>query len=112
MYGINLGLRFLLEVAALAALAYAGYLLAPVGLLSWIAAGVLPLAFATVWGAFIAPRAPNRLRDPGKLIVEIVLFGGAATAIYIAGYPGLSLLYGVIVAGNLALMFYFEQRES
>ena len=112
MYGLNLALRFLLEAAALVGLAYAGYLLAPDGLLRWIAAGVLPLAFAVVWGALIAPRAPNRLRDPGKLLLEIILFGGAAAAIYLAGFPGLSVLYGVIVAGNLALMFYFRQRES
>lgn len=112
MYGLNLALRFVLEVVALAALAYAGYQLAPDGLLRWMAAGVLPLAFAAVWGAFVAPRAPNRLRDPGKLLLEIVLFFGAAAAVYLAGFPGLSVLYGVIVAGNLALMFYLQQREN
>lgn len=108
---LNLVLRFLLELVALAALAYAGFLLPPDGLLRWIAAGVLPLAFAAVWGTFVAPRAPNRLRDPAKLLLEVVLFGGAAAAIYLAGFPGLAVLYGVIVAGNLALMFYFRQRE-
>lgn len=111
MHNLNLALRFLLEIVALAALAFGGWTLAPEGLAQWILAGALPLAFAAVWGAYIAPRAPARWTDPARLILEIFLFSGAAVALGWAGYPGLSVLFGVLVAGNLSAMFYFSQRE-
>lgn len=107
----NLALRFLLEVAALASLAYGGYMIFGPGVLGWIAAAVGPLAFVAVWGTFIAPRAPSRLQDPAKAVVESLLFAGAAIALGFAGLTGLAVLLAVFVAGNIAAMFYFSQRD-
>jgi uncharacterized protein DUF2568 len=47
----NLALRFLLEVGALAALAYCGY---EAG--GWLLAIVLPLAAALIWGLVASPK--------------------------------------------------------
>jgi hypothetical protein len=78
--GINLLLRFLLELAMVAALA----------------------VFA--WGTLIAPRAPARLDDPARLAVEVALFGLAATAMIVAGLPIWSVALSVIAAVNIAIL--------
>jgi hypothetical protein len=60
---VALALRFLLELAALGALAYCGAHAAPVGAFGRITLAVAaPLAAALVWGAFVSPeRAPVRV---------------------------------------------------
>lgn len=111
LYGINLTLRFLLEMAALAALAYFGFQFEGE---AWqrIALGVGgPLLFLALWGTYIAPRAPRRLPDPPKAILEGVLFVASAAALYLAGVRGFAVLFGLLAAGNLALMFALSQRD-
>lgn len=107
----NLALRFLLEIAALAALAYAGFAIFGPDLPGWIAAAAFPLVFVAAWGTYVAPRAPRRLSDPAKAVLEALLFAGAAVALGFAGLTGLAVLLAVFVAGNIAAMFYFHQRE-
>lgn len=112
MYSANLGLRLVLEIAALSAVAYAGFQAADGTWLGWVLAAAAPLAFAAVWGTWVAPRAPHRLQDPIKLVVEVLLFGVAAVALGLTGMTGIAVLFAVFVAGNLALMFYLSQRDQ
>ena len=51
MKELNLGVRFLLELCLLAALAYAGLQV------SVVLAVAAPLAAAVVWGLFVSPKA-------------------------------------------------------
>ena len=70
-------LRFILELCGLAGLVTAG------SHLGWWAAIAAPALMAAVWGALIAPKAPWRLADPGRLAAELAIFllvGGALTA--------------------------------
>jgi len=78
-------IRFALELCALVGLAIAG---ADVG---WWAAILLPLAFVVVWGALIAPKAKRRLKDPARLIVELVLFAIIGAALTSAGHSGIGI---------------------
>jgi len=71
---VVLGLRFLAELGLLAALAWAGWHLTGSTALSLVAAVVLPLLAAGVWGRWVAPRARHRLKDPARAAVEVVLF--------------------------------------
>lgn len=73
--------RFLLELALLAALAVAGAARA------WWLALLLPLAAVVLWGRFVAPKAPARLQDPARLLVELTLFLAAGVALALAGHP-------------------------
>jgi hypothetical protein len=71
---VLLVLRFVAELALLAALAWGGWHLSdstPIGLL---AAVLLPVIAALVWGRWVAPKAGHRLPDPGRAAVEVVLF--------------------------------------
>jgi hypothetical protein len=84
-----LTIRFLLELAALAALAYWG-LTQHEGLLRVLLAVGLPLLAATLWGTFRVSGYPNKapIEVPGlvRLLLEFVIFGNAAGLHYGASY--------------------------
>jgi hypothetical protein len=109
--GVNLAVRFLLELAALAALAVAGWQLATSAALGLLLAVLLPLAAAAVWGRFVAPKASRRLADPARLLVEAGVFGSAVAALLLAGHPGWAATMAAVVVVNEALLFAWRQRE-
>jgi multidrug transporter EmrE-like cation transporter len=77
---------FLSELAALAALALAGFTV-PSGIAARVLLGVgLPLAAAVLWGLFAAPHAPVQL---GALAVatKVLVYGAAVGALLVAGHP-------------------------
>ncbi len=83
--------RFALELAALASFAVIGWSLAP-GALRWAAVVVVPVCAAAVWGRWMAPRSPRQLRDPLRLVVEVLFF--------LAAFGGL-IAVGHAVAGGV-----------
>ena len=107
---LNLGARFLLELGALAALAYWGWHTGNTTLTQLLLAVVTPLLAAIIWGRFIAPKAPHRLEDPVRVGVEIVFFGGATAALATAGAGTAAVVFGIAAAASLLLMFVFGQR--
>ncbi|CAG0994900.1 hypothetical protein ARNL5_03544 [Anaerolineae bacterium] len=103
----NLALSFLLELVMLAALGYWGFKTGG-ELVSQIILGIgAPLLVAVVWGIFLAPASARRLREPFHLVLELVIFGLAITALYIAGQPGLALVFGIVYAINLVVRYGF-----
>jgi Protein of unknown function (DUF2568) len=66
---VNLAVKFLLELAAFAALAYWG---ATIGHGVWavVLAIAAPLAAVIVWALFCAPRARRRLKLPARAPLE------------------------------------------
>lgn len=102
---INLGLRFLLELCLLAALAYWGFQLDRGWLVRIGAAVGAPLLAAVIWGVFVAPKAAQLLADPWRFLLEIALFGVGAAALWAAGRPILgAALLGIFIANRLLLM--------
>ena len=100
MRAVNLGLRFLLELCALAALAYGGWHVTGPLWLRIVTAVALPLVAALVWGRWVAPRASQPLPDPLRLIPEWLVFGGAAVALAATGHPLLAVVLAVLAAAN------------
>jgi Protein of unknown function (DUF2568) len=92
----NLGVRFLLELAALAALAYWGSQTGPLAL-SIVLAIAAPLAGAVLWGLFAAPKSRHRLRGARRLIVEIPFFGAAVAGLAATGQWVLAAVFAVVV---------------
>jgi Protein of unknown function (DUF2568) len=105
----NLALRLLQELCALAALGYWGFkvggnLAAKVGL------GIgAPLLAAVLWGIFVAPRAPVQTTGLLSLILELVIFGSAAAALYAARRPTLAWALALVFVANRALMYAWGQ---
>ncbi|WIM99453.1 YrdB family protein [Actinoplanes oblitus] len=98
MRAVILTLRFVLELCALAALAYGGWRLpAPIAV-RILAAVLLPLIAALIWGRWVAPRGSHLLPDPVRLIPEWAVFGGATVALILTGHPVLGGVFAVSAA--------------
>ena len=99
---VLLAVRFLLELGALAGI-FVGMAYAGDGPPRWVLAGLTTTAVATVWGALVAPKAKWRLRDPRRLIVELlVFFAGTAGLVAVTGSPTAWL--AIAVAAVVALL--------
>ncbi len=99
----NLVLSFLLELAALAALAVGGAAVgsAPVNIL--LAIGLAVLA-AILWGRYAAPRSPRRLERRPRLAFELAVFTVACAALVIAGAYVWAAVFAGLVVLNLGLV--------
>ena len=102
--GLNLGLRFVLEIAMLVALGWTGAELTSSLVADVALAVLLPLAAAGVWGVWVAPKAPRRLSDPGRLLVELVLFGAAVAGLLYSGHAVLAVVLALLVVANIAVL--------
>jgi Protein of unknown function (DUF2568) len=103
----NVVLRFLLELCALAALAYWGAT-AKVQLAGRIALAIgIPLIAAVVWALVVAPRAPVDLGSGARLAVELLVFAAAIAALAsrpnrVGGDPGSRLCHQSFAHSDLA----------
>lgn len=107
--GVNLALRFLLELCALVALGYWGFKTGS-GAIAKVALGIgLPLVAAVVWGVFVAPRAPVELPGVLVLVLQVLVFGSAAAGLAATGHRTLALAFAVVVVLNAVLMYAWGQ---
>ncbi len=100
MRAVNLVLRFVLEICALAALAYGGWHVSGPLWLRLVLAVALPLMAAVAWGRWVAPKAIQPVPDPLRLDPERNVYGGAAIALAATGHPALAAALVVLAAAN------------
>jgi hypothetical protein len=105
--GITLTVRFLCELAMLAALAYWGFRVGD-GVGAWVLGICAPLLAAVVWGAWVAPKARWPVPIPTRVLLELILFGAAAGALAIAGQPLLAVVLGVAALATSLLNAWQE----
>src|SRR4051794_41290844 len=107
----NLALKFLLELCALAALAYFGATVGPpvAGVLLGIG---LPVLAALLWSRFAAPRSERRLRGRARLAFELGVFAAATVALAAAGAHLAAELFAVLALVNTALLRREEQPAA
>lgn len=106
---LNLGVRFLLELCLLAALAYSGLHLSDSIVIKWGLFLILPGSAALVWGKFIAPKSDYLLGQPKKLFVELVLFGTAIGLLATVNKAQLAIAFTAIVLLNEVLLLIWKQ---
>jgi hypothetical protein len=101
---IFLAIRFLAELAGVAALAVIGATV-PDATAARIALGVgLPLALIVVWGLVAAPKARNGLSQRTRQLIGTALLAGVGVALALAGHPGWGIGLAVIVVADQALV--------
>ena len=108
---VNLAVRFILEICALAAMAYWG----GTQYVGWLGFGLaigLPVLAAILWGTFAVPNDPSRSGQapvpvPGvvRLLLELIFFGLTVWMLYDAGATLLSFIMGVVVIIHYALSY-------
>lgn len=107
MSAIVLTLRFLCELAALGALGWWGAHAGGV-----VLAIVVPLAAAVLWGAWVAPRARRRLRDPLRFAAESIVWAGAIAAVVALGHVALAVGFGVVALSTAVGTRRYEPQVS
>jgi Protein of unknown function (DUF2568). len=107
--GFNLLIRFLLELCLLAAVGYWGFKTHSAWAMK-IAFGIgLPILIAVLWGLFIAPRAVYPLKGISYLVVELILLGSGAAALFASGKANLGWIYTVVLVINKVLLILWKQ---
>jgi hypothetical protein len=107
--GINLAVRFLLELCMLASVGYWGFTTHS----SWamrILLGIgLPVLIATIWGVFMAPRSAHRLHGALFTIMDFILLGSGAVALYASGLVNLAWIYAAVLVISEILRLVWNQ---
>ena len=91
----NLGLRFLLELGGLAAVAYWGSQTGE-GATPWLLGIAAPVAVAVVWWLFVSPKAAVDAPRPARLAVELGVWAAAGVALWAAVHPALGVAFFVV----------------
>jgi hypothetical protein len=90
--GVFAVIGFLLELCALFALGYFGFTQFGLPVSAVIGVG-LPLAAAVLWGLFRAPRRTFPTPFWVRVLVEVIVMGGAAAALALSGLPILAIVF-------------------
>lgn len=105
----NLGIRFLLELCVLGALAYWGWQTGERYYESLALSFTAPLIAAATWGIFISPKARVPVSTPVWLGLQVVVFGAAVAALFATGLAAPGIALGVAAIINTALVLAWGQ---
>ncbi|MEU9841972.1 YrdB family protein [Actinomadura sp. NPDC048032] len=103
LHAANEGLAFLLELAAIAALAWWGFTTGGNVLVNIVLGLGAPAAAIVLWGMFAAPRARFKIPLPLVLLVKAAVFGAGALAFHGVGHTAAAVAFAVIAVVNTAL---------
>ena len=104
-------LRFLLEVAGVAALVWWGI---KVGTDDLSRAGLAIIAgggLVVIWALVVAPKARNPLSPMTRWLIGTVLLMVAAVALWTVGLPELAVLFAVLVAIDTAILLWIDTHR-
>jgi Protein of unknown function (DUF2568) len=107
----NLALKFGVELAAIASLAYWGASLDG-ALLSAVMLVLAPAAMIALWGTFAAPKASRRLSLPARIPFELTILLLAAVALLAAGQKALAAVLDAAIALNALLLTILAQWDA
>jgi hypothetical protein len=108
---INLGLRFVLELAALVSMGYWGWK-SGTGATRFVLAAGIPIIAGVLWAVTAVPNDPSRsgaaiFATPGlvRLIFELAYFGFAVWALNASGHARLAAIMGAAVIAHYAVSY-------
>jgi hypothetical protein len=109
--GANLGVRFVAELGAYAALGYWGASTGSSTAGRASLAVIAPLTAMVVWSLLLAPKARWHLAEPAALVLELLIFAFAAVALASAGPITVAVVFGVVAAGNTTAVRIFGRHR-
>lgn len=96
-------LSFVLELAMLALLAYAGWRIGTATATRLVAAIGFPVVAVVVWGRWMAPTSRARLADPGRLVAQVALFVASGALLAAADRAWVGVGFAVLASAVFAL---------
>ncbi|MFJ8085842.1 YrdB family protein [Streptomyces sp. NPDC096205] len=109
-YAVNEVTAFLVELVALALLAWWGYRVAGGGGVGVLLGVAVTAAAVLLWGSFAAPRARYKMPLLGVLAVKALVLGGSAAALYGLGHPVAATGWAVLVVVDTGVAETFRRR--
>ncbi len=107
--GINLLVRFLLELCMLAAISYWGFKTHSGWTLKILFGIGLPVLMAVIWGWLMAPRSTHRLSGVPFTVMDLILLGSGALALYASGLTNLAWIYAAVLIVSEILRLVWNQ---
>ncbi|WP_308249983.1 YrdB family protein [Sphaerisporangium fuscum] len=101
--GANAALMFFLELAVYLSVGYWGFTVSPNWLLKILLGVGGPVLFGVVWGIFGSPKASIPLHGVGRVVLEVLWFGGGIAAAAAAGLVTTSVVFAVLFIVNAVL---------
>lgn len=109
MKAFNLLIRFLLELAALAALGFSGYHSVEPDAGRIALAIAAPVIFGVAWGLTAAPKAYFKLPRGQRAVVGFLLLELSAGALAAAGELQLAVLFAAVITINAVMLHLWKQ---
>lgn len=107
---LNSSIRFMLELAVLAAVIH-GSLTIVGGDLGWFLAVGGALLASFIWVNFVNPRGVMTPSDPWRLFIEITVFAVASALLFAAERYILAVAFTAFAIGHLIATFALDQRQ-
>ncbi|WP_268625897.1 YrdB family protein [Paenibacillus alvei] len=107
----NLGLRFLLELCALATFAYWGIQRGKNPLMRGLLGGGSVIVAMLIWGTFGSPKATIPLEGWIRALFEAAFFGLAALSLYVVGKHVWAAIFLIVLVGNWLLMYMWNSKH-
>ena len=107
--GINLLVRFLLELCMLAAVGYWGFKTHSSWAMKLLLGIGLPVLIAVIWGIFMAPRSEHCLSGIPFTIMDVILLWSGAAALYASGQKTLAWVYAAVLVISEVLRLVWKQ---
>lgn len=105
---VNLGIRFLVELAGVVALAAWGLHASSEPLVAALLGAGAAAALVVTWALIVAPNARNRIPQSSRNLIGTGLLLVAASALSVAGQPALAIVFAAVVAVNQGLLIVFR----
>jgi hypothetical protein len=107
--GINLLIRFLLELCMLAAVSYWGFITHSAWGMKLLFGIGLPALMAVIWGVFMAPKSTHRLSGIPFTVMDFILLGSGAVALYASGQTSLAWIYTAVLIISEIMRLVWKQ---
>jgi hypothetical protein len=110
MVWLNLAVRLIVELLGVVFVGFWGLSASDdtaIGIVLGIGAVV---AFAVVWGLFLAPTATRGLTKRQKDVIGTIVLLVAAVALALAGQPLIASLYAIVVLVNAVVLWLLGDR--
>lgn len=107
--GINLVVRFLVEICVLIAVGYWGLKTGSGWPLKLFLGIGVPLLIAVIWGLLGSPKATFHLQGISLLLLEVIVFGSGVLALFLTKNNLLASVLALTLILNRILLFVWTQ---
>ena len=105
----NLGVLFLIELGALAAVSYWGFTRDVATPLAWLLGLGAPALLIVLWALFGSQKASYKTRGAVRVGFELLWFGAGVAALFAAGAMGWAIAFAAVCAVSKTLAVLWRQ---